>query len=114
MSREKKLWIIEKCKDTKVQFLQCLVYPLKLDDEGLSPHIQLVPLDNPDQRSKILELNPQLLLAADEELLGHTQINLSTPNELPYYQGYEKLVEVMYEKRKHSTERKLGKDSGGP
>lgn len=114
MSRETKLWIIEQCKDTNVQFMQCLVYPLRLDDEGLSPYIHLVPLDNPELRAKMFDLHPQLLLGADEGLLGHKQITVSNPKELPYYQGYEKLVDAMYKKRKHCAKRRAARESGGP
>jgi hypothetical protein len=100
MPREKKLWIIEKCSNSKIQFLQCLVYPLKMDDAGLTPHIDLLPLDDPKTMKMVLDMNPQLLLMAGEELLGHEQIAVSHLSELPYYEGYEQLVDLMYEKRK--------------
>lgn len=103
MPRETKLWIIDKCYGTSIQFLQCMIYANEKDEAGLAPRVALQPLNEPAIRDKILELQPQLLLMANRDLLHRRQVQLSTIEDLPYYQGFEELVRLMYANRKAST-----------
>ena len=99
MSIEDKHWIIEHCKNSHIQFLQCMIMPMEKDDKGLAPRVGLVPLDDEKLRRKILEMDPQLFLMGDKEILDQKHVSLKRLDDLPYYQGFEHLVKLMNKNR---------------
>jgi hypothetical protein len=99
MPRETKLWIADQCRGTSIQFLQCFIFPNEKDEAGLAPRVELLSLEDLNLRDKVLQLSPELILLANKDLLQQDQIQLKSIEDLPYYQGFEDLVRLMYSKR---------------
>jgi hypothetical protein len=106
MPLEIKCWIVDQCRSTHIKFLQCVLYPKEKDTSGLSPAIRLLPLDEPSRLSQILEMQPQLLLMANEELLPSKQIQLDTIEELPYYNYKSDLVQMTFNRLRARKDKK--------
>jgi hypothetical protein len=100
MPRETKEWIIQKCAGTDIQFLQAVLYPRELDDLGLAPRVELVALDDPVLRTKILKMQPQLLLKFDSELLTGKVVSRSRLADLPYYSFNTEFIHGTYDRLK--------------
>ena len=100
MPPETKRWIIERCEDTSIQFLQCMLFPKEKDENGLAPAVRLLPLDDVVLRNKVLEMQPQLLLMGNADLLAKRTVRLRTTSELPYYSFETELVDDLFRRLK--------------
>ena len=101
MPTETKKWIIEKCRNTSIAFHQCFLYPDELDETNLSPLIRIVSLDSTKMMERFMAMQPQLFSMARTDLLNEREMTLEKIEDLPYFNGFEKLVRLMYEHRKN-------------
>lgn len=100
MARDTKRWIVDRCRGSQVQFLQCMIYQRETDTAGLAPTVKIIPLDDQARFSRVLEMQPQLFLMADESLIPPKEVSLGSLEELPYFSFKTDLLKMTFRRLK--------------
>jgi len=92
--KEIKQRVIEACKNTKINFLQTIIY------KDLQNRIDFVPIDGFGTTEWYLELSPQIFIHDSIiQKYARDYINLNSHKELPYYQEQPRDLDRYYKTR---------------
>ena len=99
MSIDNKKTILEKCKNSDIQFFQEIIIKDQIDDSGIEGTIEYLTIGKSKQIpfNRLFKMEPQLFCITKRQFRDYTHVKeLNELSELPYYKGNEKTVKRLY------------------